>query len=174
MWEVFTLNSTPMKWRGNRNVCFHSHDGVDSRNLLEHVQTATHQEGSSGRRVRQHAPDHRTVWKHHQGTAKQKNKFILVTVWVCCEKNKTKKTTLKKSVMCNIKCCDPLQVWVKGQQFCCLSAFGSFSGECPLVFGNIFNTLILPTVDSWLDQKESQKVFFSPHADRQSLREEET
>lgn len=114
MWEVFTLNSTPMKWRGNHNVCFHSHDGVDSRNLLEHVQTATHQEGSSGRRVRQHAPDHRTVWKRHQGTAKQKNKFILVTVWVCCGKNKTKKTTLKKSVMCNIKCCDPCRFGSKG------------------------------------------------------------
>lgn len=56
-------------------VCFHSHDGVDSWDLLEHVQTATHQEGSSSRRVGQHAPDHRAVWKHHKCTGKHTKKF---------------------------------------------------------------------------------------------------
>lgn len=70
-------NRRCLERRGNQNVCFHSHDGVDSRKLLEHVQTATHQEGSSSRRVRQHAPDHRAFWKR---TARQKNIYIFILV----------------------------------------------------------------------------------------------
>lgn len=39
------------------------------------MQTATHQEGSASRRVGQHAPDHRAVWKHHKRTV-TKEKYI--------------------------------------------------------------------------------------------------
>ena len=46
----------------------YSHDRVDPRQLLEHLQSTTHQECSPCRRVGQHPPDHWAIWTHtHTG-----------------------------------------------------------------------------------------------------------